>query len=125
VKVIVCGGRDYENWQHVHSELDNLHKQIPITHVIHGNAPGVDKFAGEWARKNGAQEVVCSANWDKFGTRAGPLRNRAMLKLSHNLLLAFPGGRGTADMLRQAEEGFTTIKRCEPLIKGPVLVMKR
>lgn len=124
-KVIVCGGRDYENWQHVHSELNALHKQLKITHVIHGDAPGADKAGGRWAREHGVQEIVCPSNWDKHGTRGGPLRNQAMLQLVPDLVLAFPGGRGTADMTRQANEGFFTIKVCEPVLKAPVLVMPR
>lgn len=35
---------------------------------------------------------------------AGPIRNSFMLALGPDLVLAFPGGRGTADMVRQASE---------------------
>lgn len=125
MKVIVCGGRDYENWQHVHSTLNELHKARKITHIIHGNAPGADTHGGCWARKNGVQEVVCASNWDKYGTRGGPIRNQAMLQLVPDLVLAFPGGRGTSDMMRQADEGCFHVVRCEPVLKAPVLVMPR
>lgn len=125
MKVLVCGGRDYENWQHVHSTLNELHKARKITHIIHGNAPGADKIGGRWARESGVQEVICPSNWDKYGTRGGPLRNQAMLQLVPDLVLAFPGGKGTADMMRQAHEGCFTVIQSEPVLKAPVLVMPR
>jgi len=45
------------------------------------------------------------AEWDKFGRRAGPLRNEQMLREGKpDVVVAFPGGRGTAHMVRIAKE---------------------
>jgi predicted Rossmann-fold nucleotide-binding protein len=35
---------------------------------------------------------------------AGPIRNRLMLDLGAHAVLAFPGGAGTANMVRIAQE---------------------
>jgi len=61
-------------------------------------------MAGEWASNNGIEVVVCPANWKQYGRREGPIRNREMLELAPDLLVAFPGGRGTADMVTAAEQ---------------------
>jgi predicted Rossmann-fold nucleotide-binding protein len=41
--------------------------------------------------------------WDNFGSRAGAMRNENMLLLAPDLVVAFPGGPGTAHMVRIAK----------------------
>ena len=48
---------------------------------------------------------VYPANWEEFGKRAGLIRNARMLTEGKpERVLAFPGGRGTADMVSRARE---------------------
>lgn len=70
--------------------------------IVHGGAQGADDMAGEFAHNMGRHAVVCIANWDKLGHRAGPIRNSVIAALPLSLLIAFPGGRGTADMVAKA-----------------------
>jgi hypothetical protein len=45
------------------------------------------------------------ADWNTHGRAAGPIRNQRMLdEVKPELVVAFPGGRGTADMVRRARE---------------------
>ena len=44
------------------------------------------------------------ADWEKWDTAAGPKRNQMMLDQKPDIILAFPGGRGTADMIARAEQ---------------------
>ena len=104
MKVIICGGRDFRDYEYVFSVLDGLHVSNKFTHVIHGGANGVDLFAGDWAMKNGVQEVRCNANWEKYGRSAGFQRNLAMALLKPDLVVAFPGGKGTAMMVQIAKD---------------------
>ena len=68
-------------------------------------ARGADRFAQEWANANGVAWIVYDANWTKHGRAAGPIRNQQMLDEGRpTLVVAFPGGRGTADMVRRARE---------------------
>lgn len=81
--------------------LDKLHPTPEC--LIAGDASGVDDFAVEWAFVNGIAAAKWYACWDKFGKAAGPIRNAAMLKFGKpDLVLAFPGGAGTADMVKKA-----------------------
>lgn len=103
MKVLVCGGRDYILSLHVWAVLYSIQAETPITHIIHGGAPGADTFASRWAMTTkGVQEVRCNANWDRDGLSAGPIRNKAMLALKPDVVVAFPGGGGTANMIAQA-----------------------
>lgn len=85
---------------HVLSEIHGAGE--PFTCLITGAAYGADTLAAEWATRSGVQVVSCPANWSVYGKGAGHVRNRRMLELGPDLVVAFPGGRGTADMIRQA-----------------------
>lgn len=101
MRVIVCGGRDYQNQSRVDEILNSLDG---IRHLWHGNAKGADTLADRWGRgKPNVSVHPVPAQWKKYGKRAGPLRNQAMLGQSPDLVVAFKGGRGTADMVKRAE----------------------
>lgn len=52
------------------------------------------------------------ADWEKHGRAAGPIRNEKMLIVgTPDMVLAFPGGRGTADMIRKAEAAGLPVRR--------------
>jgi hypothetical protein len=103
MRILVCGGRKWSDTKSVYKCLDIFHKQEPINVVIEGNAHGVDRIAGYWARKNNIDNLKFSADWNKFGKRAGPLRNKQMLNEGRpDLVIAFPGGRGTKNMVELA-----------------------
>lgn len=116
MRVIVCGGRGARDQDVVWAALDKIHAETPITLVIEGgqrsyehgveNGPpigGVDYFAFTWARARGIQRARFDADWQTHRRAAGPIRNRRMLKEGKpDAVVAFPGGAGTADMVRQA-----------------------
>lgn len=104
VRVLVCGGRDYVNRERVFYALDSYHRRRgPIGVVIHGAARGADTLAGEWAWQAGVSIDQYPADWQAHGKRAGPLRNARMLASGKpDVVIAFPGGAGTADMVRRA-----------------------
>jgi hypothetical protein len=103
MKILVTGGRDFDDYEMLKTVLDGLHKENPIDTLIHGGARGADSLADKWARDNNIHISIHLAKWDKYGRSAGPIRNREMLEEKPDLVMAFPGGRGTADMIRQAE----------------------
>ncbi len=100
--VIVCGGRDYANRDSVFTVLDSIHNCTRIDLLIHGGAKGADTLAGDWAHSRSVRLIVFAADWHKHGRAAGPMRNQKMAETGANLLVAFSGGAGTADMVRKA-----------------------
>lgn len=110
-RVIVCGGRGYKDRDHIYLVLDHVHAKRGISEVIHGDASGVDKISGDWARLNSIKVTACMADWKANGRAAGPIRNRFMLTLNPDGVIAFPGGDGTADMCSQSEKASVPVMR--------------
>jgi predicted Rossmann-fold nucleotide-binding protein len=104
-KVLVCGGRDYADYADVRDRLDWFHHQYGISVIIHGAAHGADALAQKWAVEREIPYYGVPAKWKAHGRKAGPLRNQEMLDTTKpDALVAFPGGRGTADMVKRAED---------------------
>lgn len=106
MRLLVCGGRDYADWNALHARLDALLKERGRASVlIHGGARGADTIAGEWAEGNGIPVLVFHAEWEKYGKAAGSIRNKRMLVEGQpDLVIGFPGGPGTANMVFQARQ---------------------
>ena len=102
--VLVTGGRDYSDAKKIDDVLTHVHKEHHIQLLIHGCATGADTLAAIWAMARGIQPVGCPALWDFYRKAAGSIRNTAMLWLKPQLVVAFPGGDGTANMIGQARQ---------------------
>lgn len=129
MKILVCGGRKFgcagsryltpalkaqleAERRFLFETLDLLYVEYGFTLVIHGDAQGADRLAGEWARTRGIHECKVPALWDYYHTSSGHRRNTEMLKLMEkrerstgrsDMVVAFPGGRGTQDMVAKAK----------------------
>lgn len=105
MRVLVCGGRDFDDREAVFAALNAMHASSPIDVVIEGGANGADRLAGSWARVREVSNWRVPAQWSRDGKRAGMLRNARMLaECRPDVVLAFPGGDGTADMIAQARD---------------------
>lgn len=103
-RVLVCGGRDFNFPGSVYRALDIFRAERGIALVIHGAARGADRLAGEWAAERGVPVVEYPADWAAHGRAAGPKRNQRMIDEGKpDFVVAFPGGAGTADMVRRAK----------------------
>ena len=103
-RVLVCGGRTFSRKADLWLLLDERHGRDPISCLISGMATGADTAAAEWATANGVPLAAYPAKWELFGKAAGSRRNTKMLREGRpDIVLACPGGNGTADMVRKAE----------------------
>lgn len=113
MRLLVTGGRDFTDRERLWRTLYVLKPEV----LIHGAACGADKLAMEWCRdwnliKNLGRGGMCTeiavpirqSEWDMLGGYAGPARNKRMLDWQPELVLACPGGRGTADMIERARD---------------------
>ena len=99
MRVLVCGGRDYSDRDAAFAALDHVRTKRGVSCIIEGGARGADRLGAEWAELTGVEHIRCPADWARDGRAAGYLRNRSMLVEQHpNLVVALPGGRGTAHM---------------------------
>ncbi len=104
MRLLVCGGRDFNDRAAIGAALDAVHRRKGIELVIQGGAQGADRWAAEWARATGVPVETFEADWAAHDKAAGPIRNRRMLvEGKPDGVLAFPGNRGTADMVKQAD----------------------
>ena len=116
--VIAAGGGRDLSWpqQRVAAELLARSGGRLVHLLLHGGARGADAAIGRAAQQLGWSALVMPAQWQLHGRAAGPIRNRALLEqalaravahsssgcLTSVLVVAFPGGAGTASLVREA-----------------------
>jgi hypothetical protein len=103
VRVLVCGSRNWHDRDRISARLAQL-PGADDTVIVHGNARGADRLAGEEANKLGLLVEVCPADWERHGKQAGIIRNEQMAAAGADLCIAFWDGRstGTFDMMKRA-----------------------
>lgn len=106
--ILICGGRDFADYHLLQQTINKIRfgergdRRIDIR-IIHGGAKGADAFAAAYATATKTDCRSFPADWDQYGKGAGPIRNHLMLwEGNPDLVVAFPGGRGTANMVMQA-----------------------
>lgn len=104
MRVLVCGGRSFHKAELLAKTLLALHHTNPFTLVIHGAATGADSLAGAWAMTHRVNVLRYPPAWTKHGRQSGAIRNRQMIIEGRpDLVVAFPGGPGTRDIVAQAK----------------------
>lgn len=113
-RIIVTGGRRYHDTATIRRVLKEYHQTPPPT-LVHGGAPGADSEAAyvagyllDWRVEEH------SADWQRHGRAAGPIRNQQMVNSGADLVIAFPGGRGTADLIRRARAAGIQVRIIPP-----------
>lgn len=114
--VVVTGGRDFYEWRKLWRELHKLRGEIDV--LLVGDADGADAAARHWAHAHKVNHLTAYADWDAYGPPAGPRRNGALISYaralapsdSHIVVIAAPGGKGTADCVRQARAAGLYVK---------------
>lgn len=112
-RVLVCGGRDFVDYARAHAVLDHYHAESGgFSCLIQGAARGADTLAAEWADARGIRVLPFPADWDGHGRSAGHIRNAQMLREGKpDVVIAFPGGRGTDNMIDQATRAGVPVLR--------------
>ena len=98
MKVIIAGSRSVTSQSTVFEILNMVN--IDVTEVVSGTASGVDKIGEEWATQHGIAIKEFPADWDKFGKRAGYIRNEQMAEYADALIAVWDGvSPGTKHMI--------------------------
>lgn len=98
MRVAVTGGRDYDDAETIERVFDALPSTVTI---INGGCRGADFLCMIEAKKRGMDIEIFRADWERYGKSAGPIRNSAMVDTA-DMLIAFEGGKGTANCIRAA-----------------------
>lgn len=122
--LIIAGGRDFKDEVMLKKEAERFALDIindnSLT-VISGGAQGADTLGKLWAEYNGYCVKEILPNWDKYGKRAGIVRNTEMAKIG-DYLLAFwdEESSGTAHMISEAKSRgipYKVVNYPKPILK--------
>lgn len=115
MRILVCGGRNYDDWPRVRQVLGDLcdkHSKLynpndnwlpsDITIITGACRTGADDLASSFAMVHWTGYEEYPADWKAHGRAAGPIRNQQMIDTKPELVVAFPGGAGTTDCVRRA-----------------------
>lgn len=103
IKLIVAGGRDFNDKQRMSEILDAWVANYGRTgfSVVSGMARGADLLAWEYCRRNRVKCYEFPADWGQHGKAAGHIRNAEMARFA-DILIAFWDGesKGTKNMIQ-------------------------
>lgn len=105
-RVIIAGGRDFNNYPGLSTTMDKLLKNInDDIEIVCGMAKGADRLGEQYAKENGYRVIYMPADWDTDGKAAGYKRNIRMAEYA-NALVAFWDGQssGTKHMIETAQK---------------------
>ena len=115
IKVIIAGTRDFNDYAFLKKNVDyflqGINPNSEEIEIVSGNARGADKLGERYAKEHNLPVKLFPANWDKYGKRAGYLRNQEMANYS-DVLIAFwdEKSKGTKHMIDIAKkQGLTVI----------------
>ena len=103
MKVIIAGGRDFDNYEYLSQTMNSL--DILISEVISGCARGADSLGELWAKNNNIPVTHFPADWHGSGKAAGMERNQEMAEYGDYLVAFWDGkSRGTLDMINRMQQ---------------------
>jgi len=112
MKVIIAGGRKYDDYNTLQSMVmaivDNIEDTRPSpedVEIVSGGARGADKLGERFAKENGFKVKLFPANWDTYGKSAGYIRNKEMADYADTLVAFWDGeSKGTGHMIDLAKK---------------------
>ena len=106
MKLAIVGGRNFNDYGKLALTIHNHFYLVQITEIISGGAKGADSLAKKYARQYlNIKYREFPAEWDKYGKRAGYLRNQTIVD-NCDMVLAFWNGvsKGTQDTIEKAKK---------------------
>jgi len=101
-KIIIAGGRDFEDIDRLSYIMDNILCRYDSVEFVSGGAKGADTLGEEWARSRGYTPTVFKADWNKLGRSAGVVRNKIMAEYADYLVAFWDGNSsGTKNMIQE------------------------
>lgn len=110
--ILITGSRTWDDWETIRTALGKEYLEHEDAVMINGDCPqGADYMAKELWKPLPIR--LFPADWDKYGKRAGFIRNAEMVALNPDICLAFikdnsKGATMTANLAEKA--GIKTIR---------------
>lgn len=113
-KVIVAGGRDFNDYILLSQTLDHLLSEVNQTRlieIVYGKAKGADTLGEHYAHQCGYAVKEFPADWDNLGKSAGYIRNKQMAQYADAAVCFWNGeSKGTQHMINLAREYSLALK---------------
>lgn len=99
-KVIIAGGRNFNDYEILRQFCDTILSTHTNIEIVSGTANGADKLGERYAEEYGYSISKFPADWNRYGKKAGYLRNAQMAEYA-DVLIAFWDGKskGTKHMI--------------------------
>ena len=94
-RIAVVGSRTFNNAQLMSQYLDPLKARIQA--VVSGGAPGADRLAEEWARRNGIESVIYAADWGNVDAPGAVVRTHKKTGKPYNVIAGFQRNKHIID----------------------------
>ena len=105
MKLAVVGSRNFNDYDLLKSKLDQIHSKKPINLIISGGARGADLLSEKWAKENNIETLIFIPDWNKYGKKAGYLRNEDIIKNCDAVVACWDGeSRGTLSSINLAKK---------------------
>jgi len=107
-KIIIAGGRDFSDYDMLRSEMDTFLSDFDSQdeiEVVSGCAKGADRLGERYGVSTGRLVRYFPAHWERYGSAAGPYRNREMAEYANMCVVFWDGkSRGSKNMIDTARE---------------------
>ncbi len=107
IKIVVAGCRDFADYETAKNYIDFCISEIKDSSeiiFISGGCKGADMLGERYAKENGYQIERHSAQWEKYGRAAGPMRNKEMAQCCDYAICFWDGkSKGTKSMIEYAK----------------------
>lgn len=113
LRILVCGGRHFDDYDLLENTINDVITESGCEdiEIVSGHCVGADRLGELYAEKHNAQVKIFPAEWEKYGKRAGPMRNKPMVDyisgFENKIVVAFvsvntKGTRNTITLAQKA-----------------------
>ncbi len=113
IYVIIAGSREFKDYDLLKEVCDRvLENKVKDGYkiiIVSGNAKGADSLGERYAQEKGYEVKLYPAQWEKYGKKAGMVRNEKMADIGNALIAFFSDdpkaeSRGTKNMVEIARK---------------------
>lgn len=114
MKLIIAGSRKFNDYQLLEKEVDNYIGGNLDIEIISGTENGADQMGEDYAKNKNLKITQFHPNREKYGKKAGPIKNEEMAKYATDcIVFIVNGSTGSANMIKMAKKYKLNLKVVE------------
>ena len=110
--ILVCGGRHFDDYALLEQTVDGVISESGCDdiEIVSGHCIGADRAGELYAKRHNAELKIFPAEWEKYGKRAGIIRNKQMIDyisgFDNKIVIAFTSAntKGTRNTIALAKK---------------------